>query len=122
MDKVLALLPKKTLIVMLAALSYLTSPAVAMRMLWLMLCKTPYYIAKRCIENILPSLMMKDVSSDTALITGAASGIGKLLALKFARLGAKVVLLDVNAAAVEQRRVRSPRKLQVGSPSAFPTL
>lgn len=59
-------------------------------------------MAKRCIENIVPSLMMKDVSSEIVLITGAASGIGKLLALKFARLGAKVVLLDVNAAAVEQ--------------------
>lgn len=45
---------------------------------------------------------MKNVAGDTVLITGAASGIGKLLALKFARLGAKVALLDVNAAAVEE--------------------
>ncbi len=34
-------------------------------------------------------------------MTGGGSGIGKLLALKLARLGCKVVLWDVNQAAVE---------------------
>lgn len=38
---------------------------------------------------------MKSVKDDTVLITGAASGIGRLMAIKFAGLGAKkIVLLD----------------------------
>lgn len=102
MPNVLAMLPKKSLIVLLGALSWFTSPKLAVRLLWIIVCKTPYYLTKRILENVAPALCMKNVSSDTVLITGAASGIGKLLAIKFARLGAKVVLLDVNTAAVEQ--------------------
>lgn len=102
MASVLALLPKRSLIVLLATMSWFTSPGAALRLMWIMLCKTPYFLAKRMIERIAPALCMKDVSSDTVLITGAASGIGRLLAIKFARLGAKVALLDVNAGAVEK--------------------
>lgn len=38
----------------------------------------------------------KDVKGQTVLITGAGSGIGQLMAVKFAQLGCKVVLWDVN--------------------------
>ncbi|CAD5215898.1 unnamed protein product [Bursaphelenchus okinawaensis] len=38
----------------------------------------------------------KDVREQTVLITGAASGVGRLLAVKFASLGCKLVLWDIN--------------------------
>ncbi|XP_032921639.1 epidermal retinol dehydrogenase 2 [Catharus ustulatus] len=38
----------------------------------------------------------KNVSGEIVLITGAGSGIGRLLAIKFASLGATVVLWDIN--------------------------
>lgn len=40
----------------------------------------------------------RKVDTDTVLITGGGSGIGRLMALKFASLGSNVVLWDVNAA------------------------
>ena len=44
----------------------------------------------------------KSVQNEIVLITGAASGIGKLLAKKFGQLGAQLVLVDVNQLANEQ--------------------
>lgn len=38
----------------------------------------------------------KNVSGEIVLITGAGSGIGRFLSLKFASLGATVVLWDIN--------------------------
>ncbi|ELK26163.1 Epidermal retinol dehydrogenase 2 [Myotis davidii] len=38
----------------------------------------------------------KNVAGEIVLITGAGSGLGRLLALKFARLGAVLVLWDIN--------------------------
>lgn len=99
---VLALLPKRSLFLVWAATACLTNPKAAFYIMWLLLVKTPYFCLKRVIENLAPKLVMKDVSGETVLITGAASGIGKLLATKFARLGSKVALLDVNANAVQQ--------------------
>lgn len=43
----------------------------------------------------------KSVRGDTVLITGAAGGIGKSLAKKFLELGATVVCVDVNEAALD---------------------
>ena len=42
-----------------------------------------------------------DFKSKTAIVTGAASGMGKLTSERFAQCGANVVLTDVNAEAVE---------------------
>ena len=39
---------------------------------------------------------MKDVKGKLVLITGGAMGMGKLTALKFARAGAKIILVDLN--------------------------
>ncbi|XP_072460727.1 epidermal retinol dehydrogenase 2 [Notamacropus eugenii] len=39
----------------------------------------------------------KNITGEIVLITGSGSGIGRLLALKFARLGAILVLWDINA-------------------------
>lgn len=101
-DAIVRALPKKFLLALFLPLAYLTSPKASLYHMYQVLCKVPYYILKRLLENLMPQLFMKSVANDTVLITGAASGIGKLLATKFARLGAKVALLDMNAKAVEQ--------------------
>ena len=38
-----------------------------------------------------------DFTGKTALVTGAAAGIGRAVAIKFAKEGAKVAIVDVNA-------------------------
>ena len=43
-----------------------------------------------------------DLSGRVAVITGAASGIGRAIALGYAREGAQVVLLDLDGKAAEQ--------------------
>ena len=44
--------------------------------------------------------MGRPMDSPSAVITGAASGIGKACALKFAQSGFRVALLDVDEAAL----------------------
>ncbi|XP_046855607.1 epidermal retinol dehydrogenase 2-like isoform X1 [Xenia sp. Carnegie-2017] len=43
----------------------------------------------------------KDVSNEIVLITGAGSGLGRLMALRFASLGSTVVCVDINTQANE---------------------
>ena len=38
-----------------------------------------------------------DFTGKTALVTGAAAGISRAVAIKFAKEGAKVAIVDVNA-------------------------
>ena len=45
---------------------------------------------------------MKDFQDKVAVVTGAASGIGRALAEKSAALGMKVVLADVEEPALKQ--------------------
>ncbi|NXI13812.1 RDHE2 dehydrogenase, partial [Irena cyanogastra] len=54
-----------------------------------------YYLLESLVFLVVPG-RKKNVSGEIVLITGAGSGIGRLLAVKFARLGATVVLWDIN--------------------------
>ncbi|NWT58281.1 RDHE2 dehydrogenase, partial [Erythrocercus mccallii] len=54
-----------------------------------------YYILESLVFLVVPR-RKKNVSGEIVLITGAASGVGRLLAIKFASLGATVVLWDIN--------------------------
>jgi short-subunit dehydrogenase len=56
-----------------------------------------YYAGK----EVLPFLWQKSVKGDVAVITGGAGGIGRLMALRLAREGCKVVLLDINKAGLD---------------------
>ncbi|NXF37022.1 RDHE2 dehydrogenase, partial [Nyctibius bracteatus] len=54
-----------------------------------------YYCLESLVFLVVPR-RKKNVSGEIVLITGAGSGIGRLLALKFASLGATLVLWDIN--------------------------
>lgn len=56
---------------------------------------TIYLIFESIILWFIPS-RRKNVAGELVLITGAGSGIGRLIALEFARLGATLVLWDIN--------------------------
>ncbi|KAK1170287.1 epidermal retinol dehydrogenase 2-like isoform X2 [Acipenser oxyrinchus oxyrinchus] len=55
----------------------------------------------------------KDVEGEIVLVTGAARGIGKLIAEKFGMLGATLVLWDNNLEAIEQTTKELRRSLDV---------
>ncbi|CAG5128084.1 unnamed protein product, partial [Candidula unifasciata] len=50
------------------------------------------------IKALVPSRFQskKDVSDQVVLVTGAGSGIGRLLSVRFARLGSRLVLWDID--------------------------
>lgn len=44
----------------------------------------------------------KDINGEIVFLTGAGSGLGRLMAVKFAKLGATVVCADINQAANDE--------------------
>jgi len=62
-----------------------------------------WYLIKAILLFFIPKcLRFKDVSNDIVLITGGASGLGRLMAIKFAKRGAKVIIWDLNVAGLEE--------------------
>uniref|UniRef100_L7M158 Putative hydroxysteroid 17-beta dehydrogenase 11 n=1 Tax=Rhipicephalus pulchellus TaxID=72859 RepID=L7M158_RHIPC len=63
-----------------------------------------YYIAEAIVVKLMPRkyLQRKSVAGETVLVTGAGSGIGRLLSLRFAQRGARLVLWDIDRAGNEE--------------------
>ncbi|GFT73256.1 hypothetical protein NPIL_603871 [Nephila pilipes] len=56
-----------------------------------------YYWIEALVLLFIPrSFRYKDISGQTVLITGGGSGIGRLLAVRFAKHGARIVVWDLN--------------------------
>ncbi|CAB3256258.1 unnamed protein product [Arctia plantaginis] len=66
-----------------------------------MIIKVNYEVLKSTFRMVIPS-DPKDVSDDIILITGAGHGMGREMALRFGRLGAKIVCVDINAKGNEE--------------------
>ena len=58
-----------------------------------------YHMSLRFVKLFIPQKMLeKNISGQVVLVTGGGSGIGRLMCLRFARLGATVVTWDINKA------------------------
>ncbi|XP_050682315.1 short-chain dehydrogenase/reductase family 16C member 6 [Leptidea sinapis] len=57
-----------------------------------------YYLLESLFWTLVPNALrpMKSLEGDVVLVTGGGGGVGRQLAVKLARLGAKVVIWDVN--------------------------
>lgn len=57
------------------------------------------------IQTICPFLIKrKSINGEIVLITGAGSGIGQLMAIEFAKLGAIIVAWDINDAGLQKTK------------------
>lgn len=63
--------------------------------LWYLLKAIFLYFVPKC-------LRFKDISNEIILITGGASGLGRLFAIKLAKRGARVIIWDVNLSGLEE--------------------
>ncbi len=59
-------------------------------------------VAHECKETVMSSNGSTGLSGRSVIVTGAASGIGRATALRFAAEGAKVVVADLNAEAAKE--------------------
>ncbi|CAI2305871.1 unnamed protein product [Caenorhabditis sp. 36 PRJEB53466] len=60
--------------------------------------KALFLILVSTIRNLFPTgiLPRKNVRGQVVLVTGSGSGLGRLMAYEFGRLGARIVLWDIN--------------------------
>ncbi|XP_018787520.1 PREDICTED: epidermal retinol dehydrogenase 2 isoform X2 [Bactrocera latifrons] len=67
------------------------------------LVKATYFTAETIYYSLLPNYLrkMKNVSGQVVLITGGGGGVGRLLALNFAKQNARVVVWDINPEAIK---------------------
>eukprot|EP00794_Sanderia_malayensis_P011952 gene11952-13189_t len=72
----------------------------ALDIIWLVL-KVIYYAFESIFYSLWPP-RMKDVSGRTVLITGGGGGLGKQLAIQFAKHGARIVLWDIDEDSMER--------------------
>lgn len=64
-----------------------------------------YYTLRAAVYPLIPKrYLLKDISNETILITGGGFGLGRLLAQRFAKLGAKLILWDINEENLHQTR------------------
>merc|ERR1712142_776149 len=64
---------------------------------------TVYHVIERVVKIFLPQKMFeKNIAGQVVLVTGGGSGIGRLMSLRFARLGATVVTWDINRIGSEE--------------------
>jgi hypothetical protein len=61
----------------------------------------------------------RDLAGKTILITGGAAGLGRSQADRFAKLGAKLILWDVNVAQLEKSAEGLRRSRMSGSPASM---
>jgi len=61
-----------------------------------------YYMLENLVRWVYPPAFEKSIAGEIVLITGGGSGIGRLMALKMAKLGAVVVTWDVNTKGNEE--------------------
>lgn len=64
-------------------------------------CMCLYYNLETVFRLFIP-VRRKSVAGETVLITGAGSGLGRLLSLEFAKLGARLVLWDINKEGIKE--------------------
>ncbi|XP_076437686.1 protein dhs-3-like [Babylonia areolata] len=80
---------------------------------FMFLYKVTYYWWEAIFKCILPSKWFKkDVAGQRVLITGAGSGLGKLMAQRFMELGCNLVLWDVNTESVRSMEEEMGRHVQ----------
>lgn len=64
---------------------------------------TVYYCLETAVKMVVPEqFFYKDIKGQIVLLTGGGSGIGRLMALKLAKLGAVVVTWDINTKGNEE--------------------
>lgn len=81
-------------------LSLLTSPIAMVKLMPILFVQWPFHILVTAVGYVWPSLLEKDLGNDIVVVTGAGSGIGRLMAKQFSELGASVVMIDKNEAAL----------------------
>ncbi|GBP40018.1 hypothetical protein EVAR_19145_1 [Eumeta japonica] len=75
-----------------------------------------YYILESLFWTLVPNALrpMKSLKGDVVLVTGGGGGVGRQLAIKLARLGAKVVVWDINKGGSEKILVTISRQSSEG--------